>query len=52
MDNIFSPIEFLELLNSSQIEIGSDVLILFNPFDAQSLNIIENIIAQLTDVCF
>lgn len=52
MDEIFSPIEFLELLNSAKIEIGSDVFILFNPFDAQSLAIVENIIAQLRDVFF
>jgi hypothetical protein len=52
MEDIFSPIEFFELLNSAQIEIGSDVFILFNPFDIQSLAIIENIIAQLRDVFF
>lgn len=52
MENLFSPAEFAQFLNSNLIEINSDVFIVFNPFDTQSLIIIENIISQLRDVFF
>ena len=52
MENIFSPTEFFEFVNSGLIEINSELFILFNPFDTQSLMIVENIISQLRDVFF
>lgn len=52
MEEIISPNEFFEFLNSGLIEMNSDVFILFNPFDIQSLGLVENIIAQLRDVFF
>ena len=54
MEDIFTPAEFFEFMNSGLIEteIESELLILFNPFDTQSLTIIENIISQLRDVFF
>jgi hypothetical protein len=60
MENIFSPTEFFEFVNSGSgsgsvsfsTGINSEVFILFNPFDTQSLIIVENIISQLRDVFF
>jgi hypothetical protein len=52
MTDIFSPEEFINYLNSDIFDFTNYSLILFDPFDEQSIKIIEKIIAQLTDVFF
>ncbi len=52
MTDVFSPGEFMTYLNSDNFDFNDISLILFDPFDEQSIKFIEKIIAQLTDVFF